>query len=146
MFSPDAGLTGQVLSLDIDIIITGSLDHMAQYDGEFAVRSKFAKGLEHLGDGDIIGFKPEKCFDIWHTFKKNHRNIAKDTGGRERLYYRQVRPNADRWQTMYPGQIKGYKVDIRKTGVLPKDTRIVSCCGRPRPHELKHDWAVANWK
>jgi len=146
MFSRDAGLYGRVLALDIDIIITGSLDDMATYDGDFAVRSKFAKGLEHLADGDIIGFNPEKCYNIWESFDKNPRAASRETQGRERYFYRKVMPEADRWQEMFPGQIKGYKVDIRKTGKLPDGTRIVSCSGRPRPHELSHQWVKEHWR
>lgn len=146
MFDPLLGLRGQVLSLDIDVVITGSLDELAGYRGNFAVRSSFAD--PRLLDGDIVGFKVGyRTNAVWNPLKLDPKKVEHITGGRERYWYRHVFGNdMDKWQELYPGQLLSYKRHIRRTGVLPEDARIVSCHGRPRPHEIDEEWAINNWR
>ena len=147
MYSPMAGLEGQVLALDLDVIITGSLDEMCSYDGEFCVRSKFAPGMAHKADGDIIGFKAGTRENFWKTFASAPMWAEKQTGGRERWFYRANDSCKDRWQDLYPGQIISYKRHVKRNkGRLPEGARIVSCHGRPRPHEINEQWAKDNWR
>jgi hypothetical protein len=145
MYNPAAGLKGQVLALDLDVIITGPLDEIAGYDGDFCVRSKFQPGQEHKADGDIIGFKAGARNNLWNKFLAETKNIEKVTGGRERYYYRMADECKDRFQTLYPGQVLSYKRHVRRKG-LPANARIVSCHGKPRPHEINERWAKENWR
>lgn len=146
MYNPEAELKGQCLALDLDIIITGSLDDIASYKGDFCVRSKFAPGLEHRADGDIIGFRPSACYDIWNRFVMDPKSGERLTEGRERWWYRYVRDCKDRWQTLFPGQIISYKRHVRKQRKLPDNARIVSCHGKPRPHQIDEQWVEECWK
>lgn len=146
MFNPNLGLKGQVFSMDIDIVITGSLDDMCSHTGDFTVRSKFKPGEEYKLDGDIVGFKVGYGIDnIWKPFKENPKRVEELTGGRERYWYRHAVGECDRWQDLFPGQLLSYKRHIRNKP-LPKNTRIVSCHGNPRPHQLSHNWAINNWR
>ena len=147
MFDPALGLTGRVFSLDIDIIITGSLDEMAQCESEMIVRSSFK--FPELLDGDIVGFKvsDEIAKKVWSPLKDDPALAEEITGGRERYWYRHIfGKNMDRYQTEYPNQLVSYKRHMRGSKVVPKNVRIVSCHGRPRPHELRVGWALKNWK
>jgi hypothetical protein len=151
MFCPYADLIGQVLALDIDIIITGCLDDICSYRGDFIVRSKFAPGQEYKADGDIIGFQAnhENAKRFWYPLVEDPMRYEAQTGGRERWYYRSMFPDMrdiPRWQDKFPNQIYSYKRHCRATGKLPNNARIISCHGRPRPHELKEQWAVENWR
>ena len=146
MYNPEAGLEGQVLALDLDIIIVGPLDDIASYRGDFCVRSKFKPGFESKADGDIIGFRAGARKNIWDDFYADPQYVENFTGGRERWWYRKTDLCKDRWQTLYPGQIVSYKRHVRRTGKLPSNARIVSCHGRPRPHEIRDDWAKENWR
>lgn len=145
MYSPEAQLEGQVLALDLDIIITGSLDDIASYRGEFCVRSKFQQGEEHKADGDIIGFRSGARKNLWDKFTQDPQRVEASTGGRERYYYRAADECKDRWQNLYPGQIISYKRHVKGKG-LPRNARIVSCHGNPRPHEINEKWAKENWR
>lgn len=146
MFNPDYGFKGQVLSFDIDIVITGSLNDLASYRGDFAVRSSFRN--PRLLDGDIVGFRVGyKTDEIWGKLNKNPKWAEHITGGRERYWYRHVLGNnMDTWQELYPGQLLSYKNHLKDGKELPKNTRIVSCHGVPRPHQLKEKWAIKNWR
>jgi hypothetical protein len=153
MFSESAGLFGyQVLCLDIDVVITGSLDDILGYDGMFCARAKFKKP-KNKGDikidGDIIGFYGCKQNEarFWTPFIKNRRAAEDLTLGRERMWIRHVLGNesADIWQNLFPGQIVSYKRHVRGKGI-DKNMRIVSFHGKPRPHQAGDAWIKRHWK
>jgi len=147
MFNPALGLTGQVFSLDIDVVITGSLDEMCSYKGDFAARSTVIPGKEYMLDGDVVGFRVGYGVDaIWKPFVDDPQEVERLTGGRERYWYRQQIEIADRWQEMYPGQLVSYKRHVIGKRLLPVNTRIVSCHGVPRPHQINDNWIKTHWK
>jgi hypothetical protein len=41
--------------------------------------------------------------------------------------------------------VLSYKRHVRRKG-LPANARIVSCHGKPRPHEINERWAKENWR
>lgn len=151
MFSRDAGLfEQQVLCLDLDVVITGQLDDIMEYEGLFCARSKFKPGEEYKLDGDIMSFqaseKTEELF--WKPFVENVEESVKMTNGRERYWMRHVADDfADRWDNFAPGQVISYKRHVEKKGKeLPDNARIVSCHGFPRPHQIKDKWIKEYWK
>jgi len=143
------GLYGRILAVDLDSVIVGSLDDMANYTGEFCVRTDFNKN--HGPGGDMVsfmaGFGHEK---IWEQIIKNRGKIEKLTKGDERLVYKELLnwKEFDYWQTRYPGQYISYKRHIKEKGLdmPPKNARLISFHGRPRPHEcLEVQWIKKNW-
>jgi len=153
MFSEESGLFGnQVLALDLDIVIVDSLDDIAGYQGLFASRSKFAPGQQGKLDGDITSFRagPENEARLWTPFKEDFNKVIELTKGRERYWFReQVGNEADRWDILFPNQVVSYKRHVKRNeGKIPKNARIVSCHGNPRPHQLdgmSHVWLKRHW-
>lgn len=154
MFAP-YGLSGiepgtQCLALDLDVVITGNLDEMSSYSGELCVRSKFRQDQQHKADGDIIGFKADPFLSslLYDPLVANSANIEMSTGGRERYWLREQHECKDRWQNLFPNQVVSYKRHVRPNqNKVPQYARIVSCHGRPRPHELlRLPWVTRNWK
>lgn len=146
MFNPDLGLKGQIFSLDLDVVIVGSLDDMCSYRGDFCVRSRFKVGQEYKMDGDIVGFRVGFGVDtIWEEFINDPQFAEEMTGGRERYWYRYWVGDCDRWQVLYPGQLISYKRHVRSRKILPENARIVSCHGFPRPHQIKEPWIKEHW-
>lgn len=152
MFSKEAGLFGsQVLSLDIDLIITGSLDDLLRYDGLFCTRKSWTRGEETLLDGDIMSFKAcEESENIfWNPIVADP--VLADAlsgGGRERFWVRQVmnEGSADTWDRICPGQVVSYKHHVMKENRVPDAARIISCHGYPRPHQIMQSWREQYWK
>lgn len=146
-FNPEHGFEDRVLVLDLDCVITGSLDDVANYDGDFCARAWY-KGIERgkwVLDGDTIGFRVGYGIDtIWEPFRDHPQQVEKWTGGRERYWYRLVVEKPDMWQKFLPGQFVSYKNHCRD-GKLPPDARIVSFHGDPRPHVLNLDWLKEHW-
>lgn len=156
MFNLESGLLPEsfVLALDLDVVIVGSLDEIVSYKGAFCVRSKFAPGQQWKADGDIIGFRPSLRFQhiFWDSFLADYDTALRRTGGRERYWFRHIISSyfyggdCDRWQNECPGQVVSYKRHVKRTHRLPENARIVSCHGRPRPHELTDKWAKNHWR
>lgn len=150
MFSEAAGLFGhQVLSLDLDVIITGSLRDLMGYRGTFCTRTAFAPGEGNQLDGDIMSFKAGKETEdiFWKPFIKDiDRSIEISMNGRERMWVRHVATDiADTWQYLFPGQVLSYKRHVMRRGSIPSGGRIVSCHGYPRPHMIKDNYLFKHW-
>ena len=150
MFSKAAGLFGeQVLCLDIDILITGSMNRLMAYDGLFCARSNFGK--DRKPDGDIMSFTAgKKTEDIfWNPFIKDIEKAEQITDGRERKWIWHVMQKhpevANLFDDYAPNQIASYKMNIRRINCVPKNVSIVSCHGSPRPHQLKEPWLKKYW-
>ena len=150
MFSEEAGLFGhQVLCLDIDIVIVGNLDDILQYEGTFCARSKFWSGQEHKLDGDIMSFRADKANEerFWKPLEKDPEAVEEMTQGRERYWIRHViEDSAERWDIVLPGQVVSYKKHVLKNRGIPKNARIVSCHGTPRPHQVEKYGVKNIWK
>jgi len=150
MFSQEAGLFGhQVLCLDIDILIVGSLSRLMDYEGLFCTRSKFKPGETYKLDGDIMSFKAglvtERLF--WTPFVKDIDAAVKLTQGRERYWMRHVANDfADRWDKIAPGDVLSYKWHACRKPNPPKGASIISCHGIPRPHQIKDKWVKEYWQ
>jgi hypothetical protein len=152
MFSEEAGLFGhQVLCLDIDVVITGSLKNFMEYEGLFCARSNFRPANETRIDGDIMSFKACKETEdvFWKPFIKDIKRAERITMGRERFWIRHAGEHiAELWDKYASGQIWSYKRHLKNRNVntLPSKVRIVSCHGVPRPHQIKDKWIKEYWK
>lgn len=151
MFSEEAGLFGsQVLSLDLDLIITGSLDSLLRYNGLFCTRKSWTRGEETLIDGDIMSFRAGKETEdlFWRPIKQATILVEALTQGRERFWVRSVMEGreVDTWQDTLPGQVCSYKFHVMGRGQVPQGARIISCHGYPRPHQIEQKWRAEYWK
>ena len=141
MFSEASGLFGnQVLCIDIDVIVCGSLKSLMDYKGRFCARSKFKNGEAYKLDGDVMSFQasPENEEVFWKPFIDDKEKVEKISNGRERYWVRHVANDwADRWNIIAPGAVLSYKWHIAKNRIkhLP-NVSLISCHGHPRPHQL----------
>lgn len=146
-FDDDNGFTDRVIVLDLDLVITGNLDEMFSYNGRFMTRSTFKKLPRIVSGGDIVFFQAG-TMPFWDLLKEKPKEIENITGGRERFIYRQFfsKIGMDFVQTLYPNQIFSYKRHVKRAkGKLSPNCRIVSCHGRPRPHEINEPWIKEHW-
>lgn len=142
VYSPEAGLEGRVILFDLDNVIVGSLDGMAAYDGPLCVRGRLQHGKRREPDGDMISFDAGKVAYLWEAAKDG--KVCHRTQGREREFILQVAPNCDQWQDVCPGHVVSFRHHCRSR--LPHNARVVSCHGRPRPHQITESFIVENWR
>lgn len=142
VYSPEAGLSGRVILFDLDNVIVGSLADMAAYDGPLCVRGRLTPAYNRLPDGDMISFDAGAVAHLWEA--ANRKDIEDITLGRERVFIHYVAPHCDQWQVICPGQVVSYRYQC-KAG-LPKNARVCSMHGRPRPHEVRDKFIVDHWR
>ena len=150
MFSPEAGMgERQVLCLDLDVMIVGSLEKIMAYNGLFCARSKFNPDETYKLDGDIMSFRAgDKTSQLfWDPFVANVEKAVEWTKGRERYWVRHIADDfADRWDTVAPGTVCSYKWHVRKNNnKIPDGTSIISFHGTPRPHQVKNEELRNQW-
>lgn len=147
MFSRACGLRGRVLVLDLDMVITGSLDEMASYDGQFCVLEDLWE--PGLAGGGMIAFNGgdlELERALWRPIADDLDAVMAATNGRERFWFRRQIPRPDFWQSLYPGQIVDAKPQHGQIiEQIPDGTRVACFHGNPRPHEVDIAWVREHW-
>jgi len=123
-------LSGQTLFVDLDTVLVGNIDEIADYQGDFCILRDFHHNLQY-GSG-LMCFNPEKTTHIWRTFVAQGCPSFK-LG--DQAFIEQMMPDADFFQDRLPGQVVSYKVHCAKRGIPPY-ARIVCFHGLPRPHEV----------
>jgi hypothetical protein len=155
---PDLMLGGEskrILLIDLDTIITGNIDHFAQYGGQLATRMAFREPGQ--SGGDLIAFENggEMSRNLWRKITTDYDELIEMTQGRERFVYRSRdwTPQPEFWSDLFPGEYVSYKRHIRPHyNKLPENVKLVSCHGLntngPRPHHLLEqgiDWVKEHW-
>ena len=140
--------SGRVVSFDLDTVIVGNIDFLAEYSGEFAVLEDLWEP-SYLGGG-ITMFEANTLYEKLYRPALVHgmdwvRALSK--GGGERHWYRAVYPMAGRIQGMYPGMIVDAKPEKSREIIhaIPHMGRIACFHGLPRPHEVERDWLTRHW-
>ncbi len=120
----------RVLYFDLDTIITGDLDDIAEYRGKSAILKDFYHP-QHM-NSSVMAWEAGALDHIWLAWDRSGRPQFDPRG--DQRFIEAMQPKADSWQDMLPGQIVSYKVDCQQG--VPKDARVVCFHGRPRPHEI----------
>lgn len=149
VFDPVNEFSGQVITIDLDVLIVGNMDKLLSWRGRFAT-CRGALDRKKIG-GSITSFNAddnEFCEFMWKNFDDplllwRTENI---TSGFERKYFSLKLTNGKFrplfWDDMMPGVILSYKRDImgKKVEPDPEVTSIVRFHGNPRPHLCPDRW------
>lgn len=132
----DGRITGRVVYLDLDTLITNNIDWLLEYDGDFA-------GIEDLGcinahqphlrgklQSGVMAWNSEDMIWVFTEFKFL-RNRAMNTFRGDGEYLDSVIPKYKRvlLQNKYPDQIKSYKYQVYPKNV--GEVSIICFHGRP---------------
>lgn len=136
MFQPGR-FSGRCLSLDLDTVCIGSLDHMANYRGPFAMLTDFF--YPDLLASGVMMWEAGEADHVWTTWDGCNRPTFDERG--DGPWVAQMMPNAKRLQQLFPGQIVSFKKHVcaGETG----GARLVCFHGLPRPHQV-HE-LMAHW-
>jgi len=126
----------RILYLDLDTVITGSLDEIAAYDGKFAMLGPFFDNVTATFAGPqsgVMGWAGGFGGHIWQTYVNTG---YPDLPGGDQAFLRHVHPKPDLWQDIYPGVIVSMK---GVAGIIPEKTSIVCFHGYPLVHQVYPD-------
>ena len=132
---------GPVLYLDLDMVITGSLDALMNYQHEFSSKHNSGKSHTSMNSSVMLWTGPRP--DIYDPFVADpgywmKKCADKSCWGDQGFIERHV----TRWdciEDLFPGAIASYKIDLNRGNPKP-ETRIVSFHGKPKPWEVKRKW------
>jgi len=137
--------TGQVLYLDLDTVIVGSLEPLLKFGshpfiGLRAFNPRKSSISSYMGSA-ILSWKTNGSFDFLYNEFNFQEHSDQFVGDQDyisaMLYNRKIK--LSHWQVLVHG-IYSYKRHIRKEGHLLKDEpRIICFHGDPRPHKLIND-------
>lgn len=134
LFRKDFPFPGRVLYLDLDVVITGSLDALCQQDGPFwAIHDWWA----HNWNGSVTlfeaGFRPQ----LWEDFPPKDMNSL---GDGQNWLSRYV-PDGQAWPDEW---VRSYKIHCQDG--VPEDCRVVVFHGQPKPSGVADAWVKQYWQ
>lgn len=127
--------------LDLDTVITGSLDFIGEYKGDFAILRDFYRA-DGYGSGVMLWNKPHP--HVWEHWVEQFKPVHPlgDQGWMEREIQ-----NADRLQDVFPGKFVSWKVDCARTGALPAGAAAVCMHGDPKNANFPEThWVGRAWR
>lgn len=128
---------GHRLFMGLDTIITGDIDHIAEFRPDFAmIRDPY---FPRRASG-VMSFSVEKGQEIYEKFQAdvNKNRFQMMNCVSDMIWLDGNVPVAETaiLQDEFPNQILSYKVDIRDQNGPTADARIVYFHGDPKPHQL----------
>ncbi len=141
-------LTGDILFLDLDLVITNNLDKFFQHKpGEYCVIENWTQIGKKIGNTSCFRFPVKKYKHILEDFEKNSLEIFKKFNI-EQVYISNVIKKQNFWprkwcQSFKHNLLPKWPNRIWESASLPKDTSIVAFTGKPDPEDvLNEKWPV----
>lgn len=141
LFAPGVLPEGErVLYFDLDTVITGPLDRLLEYSGEFAMlRDPFKADWWNSG---IMAWRGGIYSHIWSDWIAA--GMPEIEGG-DQIWIKQCLKTTDFLQDLYPERFKSFKLDCFD-GKPPRKTMVVYFHGEPKPHNCGAEWVEMIWK
>lgn len=137
LFSPAHEDLGDILYLDLDSIVVGSLEDVVKVRRLTLLRDFYRPA--RLGSGMML-LPREARPAVWARWiKEPDYFITRFRGDQEFLSTCWDPAAVSTWQDVLPGQVVSYKVHVRGKG-LPAGARVVCFHGRPRHWDLTEAW------
>jgi len=129
LFSDEVNITGRMLFIDLDTLITRNIDAYITRDTGFVVLRDLWSGGANVGSA-VMSFEVGKHTQIWDTFIADPVAAVKSLHPHGDQKWIQ-RHQAERiyWQDLFLREVVSFKSECRNG--LPRDARIVCFHGKP---------------
>jgi hypothetical protein len=164
IFNKDAGLTGDILFLDLDIVIFNNIDKLWQFKpANFLLIRDFTRHVNPGWDrfnSSVFRFNAEKNQWIWDKFFTDHNNIMKKMHGDQDYLFSILKGYAlywpDEWIQSYKWEMREKNeiqlidgkrnfTTVRNPKILP-DGCIAVFHGEPKPLDSRDPWVIRHWQ
>ena len=145
------GLSGEVLFLDLDVVIVGSIDELFTYPADFAIIKDSKLKRTVTGNSSVYRFRIGEHEDILTSFKNNFQTIK--TLHRNEQAYLSLEIHKKNMLSYWPEAwcpsfkyhcMKPWPFSYFRDPIIPKDAKIIIFHGHPEPHEaiagITHKW------
>jgi hypothetical protein len=145
---PLAGLSGDVLFLDLDLVIVGGLDALFDFEpGRYIAIRNWTQPGERVGNTSVFRFPVGRHRHIYDDFARDPVGIMR-RWRIEQQYISDSIPDMAFWPDAWCASFKhslvpAWPLNFFLTPRLPSDTRIVAFTGQPKPDQaLLGRWPV----
>ena len=148
--APLADLAGDVLFLDLDLVITGNLDDLFDYEPRrFCVIQNWTQIGKKIGNTSCFRFPVGKHTHIFDDIQINREPIL-EKYRIEQVYISKEIDDMVFWPEIWCASFKHslmpkWPLNFFKTPILPTDTRIVAFTGKPDQDEAVNGIWPAPW-
>ena len=145
------GLSGDVLFLDLDVVIVDNIEDFFTYPGDFLIirDSKFRKKL--IGNSSVYRFKIGRYTDILTQFQQNFMEIRQTYRNEQAYLTAEIakRGELNFWPDSWCPSFKyhcmqPFPLNYVKDAIIPQGAKIIIFHGHPEPHEaiqgITHKW------
>lgn len=129
LFAPRIA-TGPSIYLDLDVVLTGNIDYLADYTDTFSAPSNWAQS-GHGGIQSSVMAWPGNWTEPYEKFKPQWPEVSKRLWGDQEFLWEML---GDNWQRI-PG-VGSYKYHVRPAGKVPDDMKVCVFHGLPDPHQI----------
>lgn len=129
LFAPRIA-TGPSLYFDLDVVITGNLDYLADYTDKFSAPANWAQS-GHGGIQSSVMAWPGNWTAPYEQFKPQWPAVSTRLWGDQEFLWEML---GDDWQRL-PG-VGSYKYHVRPQQRIPDDMKVCVFHGKPDPHEV----------
>lgn len=129
------GISGRILYLDLDVVITGRLDDLVENDADFATIADFCRPAIYNSSVMLLraGSHPEVAEDFTP-------DVTRRMHGDQDWISQKIR-GAHIWPRTW---VRSYKLDYQQERPSP-GTKVVVFHGEPKPHECD-GWVRSAWQ
>ena len=164
MYSADLPLNGTVLYMDLDVVVSGNLNKLFDYEPDnWCVIRDFTRAMQPQWEkynSSVVRFKVGQLHNVWAEFRKDPQKIIRSHFGDQDWLWTAAKGTAKLWPDEW---IQSWKWEIRKDRHLQSGTKgnrkfrtvedVVppdECCicvfhGDPNPHNCDDPWVRNNW-
>jgi len=122
--------TGPSLYFDLDVLITGNLDYLADFTDTFSAPSNWAQS-GHGGIQSSVMAWPGNWTEPYEKIKDQWPQVSERLWGDQEFLWEIL---GDNWQKI-PG-VGSYKYHVKPKGAIPEDMCVCVFHGKPDPHEV----------
>jgi len=167
MFNPDLGLTGNILYLDLDVVVNSDLSKLFNYEySKWCIVRDFLRHIRPLWNrynSSVIRFRSNQLNFIWDHYKDNMKAVEHHYPGDQDYIYAMTKDTMpatffpDKWIVSWKWEVReSSKLDYSKTkgnrrlltteDVTPvEENAICVFHGEPNPDMCNDPWVVDHW-
>ena len=148
LFDPEK-IDDDIFYLDLDVVVLGDISDLLKHPYLTMLNDFFYPNKTF--NSAIMRIPHKEKYKVWETFNRfPDRFMRRYKEGGDQEFISKIYPDAQTWQTRFPGQIVSYKKHVVQknkknehaigNGKVPENTRIVCFHGKPRPWQCNEPW------
>ena len=141
LWSRDLGLDGDVLYLDLDVVVTGGLDALFDYEpGKLCIIRNWTQKRDGVGNSSVMRFPAGGAPHLLEDFERDAVRMSFHFDNEQIYVTRECRLPTAFWPEAWCPSFKHdllprFPLNLWKEASLPSAARVVVFTGHPRPHE-----------